>query len=118
MRVYFCPECGAYSTKSPTTCEECQSQVTEDSWADVTEEELQQLDYVEDLDLPPGLPAWEYDVVRLKSDAESGGLTYTTELLNRMGGKGWELVNIVPLGDGGGPRYGVFKRSWAGEFDE
>ena len=118
MKVYFCPDCGAYSTASDAACEECHAELPEDSWAEVTDEELQQLDYVEDLDLPPGMPAWEYDVVRLKSDDDAGGLTYTTELLNRMGEKGWELVSIVPLGNGEWPRYGVFKRSWASEFEE
>ena len=29
-----------------------------------------------------------------------------------MGDKGWELVNITPLGDKDGPRYGIFKRVW------
>ncbi|HAT21399.1 MAG: hypothetical protein VX918_05555 [Chloroflexota bacterium] len=91
----------------------------EDSWAEITEEELQQLEYVEDFDLPHGISTWEYDVVRLKTDTEEGGLRYTTSLLKRMGDKGWELVNITPLGDENGPRYGIFKRIWdQGHGDE
>ncbi len=76
------------------------------------------LEYIEEFDLPPGLPTWEYDVIRLKSDTEAGGLVYTSELLNRMGERGWELVSIVPLADKDGPRYGVFKRSWLSDYDE
>ena len=49
---------------------------------------------------------------------DAGGLNYTAALLKRMGDKGWELVNIVPLGDKEGPRYGVFKRSWLSDFEE
>ena len=75
----------------------------------MTEEEVTQLEYVEEFDLTPGLPVWEYEVVKVKSDAEPGGFDYTTQLLNRMGENGWELVNITPLGDKDGPRYGVFQ---------
>ena len=117
MRIYFCPDCGAHSIGPGTACDECRADLPEDSWAEVSEDELHQLDYVDDFELPPGAPVWEYDVVRLKSDAEAGGLTYTTELLDRMGDKGWELVSIVPLADKDGPRYGVFKRSWSEEFE-
>jgi hypothetical protein len=35
-----------------------------------------------------------------------------------MGEQGWELVNIVPLGNKAGPRYGVFKWSWIGVIEE
>ena len=117
MKINFCPECGAYTMGSASACEECHSDLPEDGWAEVTEEELRQLEYIDELDLPPGLPSWEYDVVRLKSDAEPGGGNYTVELLNRMGEKGWELVNIVRLGDKDGPRYGGFKRSWSEELE-
>jgi len=118
MRIHFCPECGAYSIGAASTCEECQSELPQDGWAEVSEEELDQLEYVENLDLQPELLTWEYDVVRLKSDEEGGGVTYTTQVLNRMGEKGWELVNVVPLGDRDGPRYGVFKRTWNGGYEE
>ena len=119
MRIYFCPECGGYSLGPATSCDECQTDLPEDSWAEITEEELQQLEYVEDFDLPHGISTWEYDVVRLKPDTEAGGLRYTTSLLKRMGDKGWELVNITPLGDENGPRYGIFKRIWdQGHGDE
>ena len=117
MKIYFCQECGEYTLGPTFVCEGCHSNIPDDSWAEVTEEELSQLDYVNEFDFPPGLPSWEYDVVRLKSDSEAGGLNYTTELLNRMGEKGWELVNIVPLGVTEGPRYGVFKRSWGDDLD-
>ena len=59
--------------------------------------------------MPAGISTWEYDVVKLKSDAEEGGLSYTTSLLKKMGDKGWELVNITPLSNlKDGPKYGVF----------
>lgn len=118
MRIFFCPDCGGYSVGPATICDECHAPLPDDSWADITEEDLQQLDYVEEFELPPGVPTWEYDVVKLKTDAVNGGARYTTEILKRMGEKGWELVNIVPLGDKDGPRYGVFKRSWEDEYDE
>ena len=118
MKIHYCRECGAYSIGPVTVCEECRADLSEDSWAEVTQDELRQLQYVDSFDLAPELPAWEYEVVRLKSDAEEGGVTYTEDLLNRMGEKGWELVNIVPLGDRDGPRYGVFKRAWDGAYGE
>ena len=118
MKIYFCPECGAYSASPDPFCKECHVELPRDSWAEVTSEELQQLEYVEEFELPVGLPSWEYDVVRLKSDADTGGIQYTTAILKGMGDKGWELVNIVPLGDKDGPRYGVFKRSWLSDFEE
>ena len=118
MRIYFCPECGEYSVGPASSCQDCQADLPEDSWVDVTEEELSQLEYVDEVEEISGLPSWEYDVVRLKSDTDEGGLTYTSHLLNRMGEKGWELVNVVPLGDKDGPRYGVFKRSWLEESEE
>lgn len=117
MRVYFCPDCGAYSTNDSSTCEECQAEIGDESWADITSEELHQLDYVEDLDLPPGLPSWEYDVIRLKPESSNSSMTYTSEILNRMGEKGWELVSVVPIDEEAGARYGVFKRSWDAEFE-
>ena len=116
MKIHYCRECGAYSIGPVTVCEECRADLAEDSWAEITEQELHQLEYVDEFDLAPGIPAWEYEVVRFKSDADPGGLAYTNDLLNRMGEKGWELVSIVPLGDGDGPRYGVFKRSWDGAY--
>ena len=118
MKVFFCPECGTQSIGIATICEECQTRIPDDSWADVSDEEIHQIDYVEDFDIPDGLPSWEYEVIRLKSDEDEGGLIYTSQLLNRMGDKGWELVNIVPLGDKDGPRYGVFKRAWLEDFEE
>lgn len=118
MKIYFCQECGAYSFASESTCEECQALIPDDSWANVTQEELDQLDFVDDLDLPPGLPVWEYEVVRLKTDDDDGSLTYTTQLLGRMGEKGWELVDVVSLNGGSNTRFGVFKRCWVEAFEE
>ena len=115
MIVHFCPDCGSYSLGPVIACDECHAALPEDSWAEVTHDELHQLEYVEELDAPPGLPSWEYDVVKLKSDAEAGGAAYTSALLRRMGEKSWELVSVVPLGDRDGPRYAVFKRSWNGD---
>lgn len=112
MRIHFCPECGGYSLAPASSCDECQAELPEDSWAEVTEEELQLLEYADDFDLPGGLPTWEYDVLKLKSNADEGGINYTGALLRRMGEKGWELVNVSPLGDKGGARYGIFKRTW------
>ena len=116
MKIFFCPECGGYYLGPATACDECQTPLPEDSWAEVTEEELQQLQYVDDFDLASDLPAWEYDVVKLKTDESEGGINYTTILLKKMGDKGWELVNITPLGDRDGPRYAIFKRVWAPKF--
>jgi hypothetical protein len=118
MRIYFCPECGSYSAYPGPFCDDCQAQIDEETWAEVTDEEIRQLDYIEEFDVSPGLPVWEYDVVKLKPDYEEGGLEYTTALLNRMGDKGWELVNVTPLGDQDGPRYGVFKRSWMSDYED
>ena len=118
MIIYFCSDCGAYSVGPASNCEECQAVLPDDNWTEINDEEFQQLEYIEEFDLPPGLPTWEYDVIRLKSDTEDGGLGYTSELLNRMGERGWELVSIVPLADKDGPRYGVFKRSWLSDYDE
>ncbi len=114
MRIYFCPECGAYSLGPASHCDECQTALPEDSWDEVTEEELHQLQYIEELELPPGLPSWEYDVVKLRGN----GTAYDSEVLDRMGDKGWELVSIQPSGEGETAQYGVFKRSWTPEYEE
>ena len=118
MKIFFCPECGAYSLVPASHCHECQASLPEDSWDEVTEEELHQLEYIEDLELPLGLPSWEYDVVRLRSGVEGSSMVYYSEVLKRMGDKGWELVSILPPRDGEHAHYGVFKRSWAQEYEE
>ncbi len=118
MRIYFCPECGGYSPGPASQCDECQAVLPDDSWADVTEEELSQLEYIEEFELPPGLPTWEYDVIKLNTESGTNGISYSTEVLNRMGEKGWELINILPGDDSEGPRYGVFKRSWVPDYEE
>ena len=118
MRIFFCLECGAYSLGPASRCDECQAELPEDSWDDVTEEELHQLEYIEELELPPGLPSWEYDVVKLRSGTGKNGMVYYSEVLNRMGDKGWELVSILPPGEGKTAEYGVFKRSWASDYEE
>ncbi len=117
IRIYFCPECGAYSMGESFVCDECHSNIPEDSWAEVSEEELRQLEYAEEFDYPVGLPSWEYEVVKLRSDDDFGGLIYTSELLNLMGDKGWELVDIVSLDDKENSRYGIFKRSWEAGYE-
>ena len=90
----------------------------EDSWDEVAEEELHQLEYIDSLEIPPGLPSWEYDVVKLRAGSDGNGLVYYSEVLNRMGDKGWELVSIIPPSDGEVAQYGVFKRSWTPEYGE
>ena len=118
MRIFFCPECGAYSKVPASQCDRCQAAVPEDSWDEVSEEELHQLEYIHEHELPPGLPSWEYDVVRLRSGADGSGMVYNSEVLNRMGDKGWELVSILTPGEGETAQYGVFKRSWTPEYEE
>jgi len=118
MRIYFCPECGGYSLGPASQCDECQAVLPEDSWADISEEELSQLEYIEDLELPPGMPTWEYEVVKLSTASGVNGISYSTGVLKRMGEKGWELINILPGEDSGVLRYGVFKRSWAPDYEE
>jgi hypothetical protein len=118
MKIYFCPECGGYSLGPASNCDECQAPLPEDSWADVSEEELTQLEYMDDFELPPGLPTWEYDVVRLKSGSEDESVRYSNQVLNRMGESGWELVNIVSLGDDTSVKFAVFKRSWIPDYEE
>ncbi|MDA0770654.1 MAG: hypothetical protein BZY79_03005 [SAR202 cluster bacterium Casp-Chloro-G4] len=128
MKLYFCSECGAYDFGNADLCLECQAPIPKDSWADVSDEDVTQLDYIEDFDPIEGLPTWEYEVIKLMGHANDQGPNdddileqtriYNEHMLNRMGDKGWELVNIVPMGDKDGPRYGVFKRAWLDEFEE
>lgn len=112
MKVYFCPECGAYDFGADTVFCDCEEPIPSDGWSDMTEEELAELDYIEEFELPPGLPSWEYEVVRIKTTSEDDRLDYTLHMLNSMGDRGWELVNIVPLGSNAAINYGVFKRAW------
>lgn len=112
MKIYFCPECGTYDIDSGTVCEDCDQPIPTDSWAELSDEDLAQLDYAEEFELPPGLPSWEYEVMRLKAVSEDERLDYTTHLLSHMGDKGWELISIVPMGESTGAHYGVFKRAW------
>ena len=128
MKIYFCPECGAYEFSYTDVCHECQEPLPEDNWADVSDEDLTQLDYIEEFDTVDGVTGWEYEVIKLKSSSNGRGAddqdvleqtrVYNEHLLNRMGDKGWELVNIVPMGDESGHGYGVFKRAWLDEFEE
>ena len=115
MKIFFCPECGGYSLGPASSCDECQSELPSDSWAEVTEEELQQLEYADDFILPSGLPSWEYDVVKFKTDSKKDGMNYTSNLLRRMGDKGWELVDITTL-DAYEGQYGIFKRPWDDDY--
>ena len=113
MKIFFCPECGGYSLGPASSCDECQAGLPEDSWAEVTEEELQQLQYVEDFHLPEGTPVWEYDVIKLKADdSDERTISYTTALLKKMGDTGWELIDITSFSNKSDYKYAVFKRLW------
>ncbi|MDP6715777.1 MAG: DUF4177 domain-containing protein [SAR202 cluster bacterium] len=118
MKIFFCPECGGYSLGPASHCDECQSPLPEDSWAEVSEEELTQLEYIDDFERPPGLPSFEYDVIRLKSSADGDAVRYSNHVLNRMGESGWELVNIVAASGEKAPNFAVFKRSWIPDYEE
>ena len=48
MKIYFCPDCGGYSLGPASACDECQQPLPEDSWAEVTEEELQKVKWKPD----------------------------------------------------------------------
>ncbi len=116
MKIYFCPECGSYDLGDGSVCGDCDEPIPTDSWADLTEEEIADLDYAYGFELPPGLPSWEYEVVRLEVVAEDDRQQYTMRLLNSMGDKGWELVSIGALGRNDDRHYGVFKRAWLEDF--
>ena len=116
MKIYFCPDCGAYDFGAGDLCVDCDEPIPYDNWTDVSEEELAELDYADEFDLPPGLPSWEYEVMRLDSVAEDDRQYYTMQLLNSMGDKGWELVSIGALGRNDDSQYGVFKRAWLEDF--
>ena len=118
MKIYFCLECGGYSLEPATTCVDCQTPLAENGGIDISEQELAQLQYIDEFELPPGLPAWEYDVIRLKPCETDSAVSYVDKLLNRMGQSGWELVNIVSLTSEDDPNFGVFKRSWIPDFEE
>ena len=110
MKIFFCPECGGYSLGPASSCDECQADLPEDSWAEVTEEELQQLQYVEDFHLPEGTPVW---VIKLKADdSDERTISYTTALLKKMGDTGWELIDITSFSNKSDYKYAVFKRLW------
>ena len=53
MKIYFCPECGAYDFGDGSVCIDCDEPIPTDSWADLTEEELADLDYADEFELPP-----------------------------------------------------------------
>ncbi len=113
MRIIFCSECGEYSIDPATKCDVCDSSLPEDGWADISEEDLVQLDYIDDLEYEPGLPLWEYEVIKL--NAKSDAAKYNAELLNRMGDAGWELVSVEASSDFNSTRFGIFKRAWLPE---
>ena len=85
MKIYFCPECGAYDFDEGEVCVDCEEPIPEDSWADVSEEELAELDYADEFELPPGLPSWEYEVVRLETIAEDDKQQFAMQLLKQDG---------------------------------
>ncbi len=107
MRIIFCSECGEYSLDPATKCDICDSSLPKDGWAEVSGEDLVQLDYVDDMEYEPNLPIWEYEVIKFNPNSES--VAYNMELLNRMGDAGWELVSVESSSE---TRYGIFKRAW------
>ena len=113
MRIIFCSECGEYSLDPATKCDICDSSLPEDGWAEVSEDDLVQLDYVDEMEYEPNLPIWEYDVIRLNVRADA--VKYNAELLNRMGDAGWELVSVESSSDSDSVRFGIFKRAWLPE---
>ena len=116
MKIYFCPECGAYDFGAGDLCLDCDELIPSDSWADVSEEELAELSYAEEFELPPGLPSWEYEVMKLEPVSEDDKRQYMMRLLNSMGNNGWELVSIEASGRHNDKQYGVFKRAWVEDF--
>ena len=116
VKIFFCPECGAYDFDDGEVCIDCDEPIPADSWADVSEEELAELDYADEFELPPGLPSWEYEVVRLETIAEDDKQQFAMQLLNKMGSNGWELVSIEAVGQSNDRQYGVFKRAWVEDF--
>ena len=113
MRIIFCSECGEYSLDPATKCDICDSSLPEDGWAEVSEDDLVQLDYVDGMEYESHLPIWEYEVIRLNARADA--VKYNTELLNRMGDAGWELVSVESSSDSESVRFGIFKRAWLPE---
>ncbi len=113
MRIIFCSECGEYSLDPATKCDICDSSLPEDGWAEVSGEDLVQLEYVDGMEYESNLPIWEYEVIRLNANLDS--VKYNTELLNRMGDAGWELVSVESSSDSAAARYGIFKRAWLPE---
>ena len=113
MRIIFCSECGEYSLDPATKCDICDSSLPEDGWAEVSGEDLVQLDYVDGMEYESHLPIWEYEVIKLNTRADA--VKYNTELLNRMGDAGWELVSVEPSSDSDSVRFGIFKRAWLPE---
>ena len=116
MKIYFCPECGAYDFGDGNVCADCDEPIPDDSWADVSVDELAELDFAEEYELPPGLPSWEYEVIRFESVAQDDKRNYALQLLNSMGDKGWELVSIEAPDGQSTARFGVFKRAWLDYF--
>ncbi len=113
MRIIFCSECGEYSLDPATKCDICDSSLPDDGWAEVSGEDLVQLDYVDDMEYEPNLPIWEYEVIKLSPNLDA--VKYNTELLNRMGDAGWELVSVESPAELSEARYGIFKRAWLPE---
>ena len=118
MKIFFCPECGGYSLWPSEVCDECLAKVPADSCVEITEEELQQLEYIDEFEPGENIPTWEYEVLKLKSDSLESSREYNKTLLNGMGEKGWELVRITSMGDSKSDNFGVFKRSWSDKVED
>ena len=111
MKIFFCSDCGGYTLWPSKICDECPTALQQDSWVEITEEELQQLEYMNDFDLPENMPTWEYEVIKLKSEYEESSLQYIETSLKIMGSQGWELVKITSI-DNTTDSFGIFKRMW------
>ena len=118
MKIFFCPECGGYTLWPSEVCDECLAKLPPDSWVEITEEELQQLEYIDEFEPGENIPTWEYEVLKLKSDSVDSSREYNKALLNGMGEKGWELVRITSMGDPISDNFGVFKRSWSDKIED
>ena len=56
MKIYFCPECGAYDYNHGSVCVDCNEPIPPDSWADVSEEEIAELTMRKSLSCRQGFP--------------------------------------------------------------
>ena len=115
MRMYFCPDCGAYEVGNTEICNECSIPIPDDNKIELQDEDIVQIDFIDGLDTQPDVPACEYEVIRLKPNESEASRLLLENILNNMGDKGWELVNLVSHSNQERPLFGVFKRPWFGD---